>query len=96
MVATYLVEAAFPGASNLLPDELDAIACRARRLDAELGTPVRWDRSYLATDRLYLLYRAEGEEHVRKHLDRLGLEPESVTLVSTVLSGHDPGQETIG
>jgi hypothetical protein len=33
---------------------------------------------------------------VRKHLDRLGLEPESVTLVSTVLSGHGPDQETIG
>jgi hypothetical protein len=73
-MAAYLVEAAFPGARDLLPDELDVIESRTRRLDAELGTAVRWNRSYLATDRLFLLYRAESEEQVRKHLQRLGIE----------------------
>ncbi|HEX4849463.1 MAG TPA: DUF4242 domain-containing protein [Puia sp.] len=83
----FVVERNLPGAGNLTPDELRAIAQTSCDVVNEMGKPYHWVQSFIAGDKIYCVHIAESEEVVREHA-RLGKFP--VNTVSEVKVVIDP------
>ena len=74
----YLVERHIPGAGNLTPDELSAIARTSSGVLEELGPEVQWVHSHVTGDRITCVYVAPRAELVREHARRGGFPADRV------------------
>lgn len=83
----FLIQRDVPGAGELTPAELHAIAKRSLGVLRQLGPEIQWMESYVAGDNIYCVYVAPDEEMIREH-GRLGGFP--VSRVSEVRSMIDP------
>ncbi len=81
----YLVEVDFPGAGTLQPDELRAVSRRTRHSLDELAARVQWQHSYLAAERIFVVYIADDETLVRQHMTRAGLPAGRVSRITAVI-----------
>ena len=83
----FIIERNLPGAGNLSPEELQALAdtsCEALR---QLGNHHYWIESFVTDDKIYCIHIAESEEAVREHA-RLGNFP--INTISEVKAIIDP------
>jgi hypothetical protein len=83
---TYVIERDVPGAGNLTAEQLKEMSQTSCRVLKELGGAIEWDHSYVTTNKIYCVYRAENEELVRKHAKLAGFPCKSVEEVATVIS----------
>lgn len=83
----FVIERNLPGAGNLTPDELRAIAQTSCEVVIELNKPYHWIQSFIAGDKIYCIHIAESEEVVREHARR-GKFP--INTVSEVKAVIDP------
>jgi len=83
----FVVERNLPGAGNLSPEELQAIAQTSCDAISKLGQPYYWLESFITEDKIYCIHIAESEEVIREHA-RLGKFP--VNTVSEVKKIIDP------
>ena len=81
----YVIERTLPGAGSLTGDELHAISKKSNEVLAELSPRVKWQQSYVTTDKIYCVYIADDEAAVREHADGGGFPADSVALVSAVI-----------
>jgi Protein of unknown function (DUF4242) len=81
-VATFLIERNIPGASELTPEQLRAIATTSNRVVAGLGVPYTWQRSYVAGDKIYCLHETDDAENIREHARRGGFPADVVVTVA--------------
>ena len=88
----FLIERILPGAGNLTPDELQAIASTSCSVIQHLGKPYHWIESFITDDKIYCIHIAESEEIVRQHA-RLGHFP--VHTISEVRTSIDPLTSTL-
>ena len=63
----FVVERNLPGAENLSPGELQAIAEAFCDAINRIGKPYHWEQSFIATDKIYCIHIAESEEVIREH-----------------------------
>ena len=83
----FVIERNLPGASDVSPQELQAmykISCEAIE---KLGRPYHWVQSYVCGDKIYCIHIAEEEEVLREHA-RLGNFP--INTISEVKTIIDP------
>jgi len=81
----FIIERNLPGAANLSPEELQAIAQTSCEIVSKLGNSYQWVESYITEDKLYCVHIAESEEAVREHA-RLGNFPiNTITEVKKVI-----------
>jgi hypothetical protein len=83
----YIIERELPGAGDLRPDELAAIACRSNEVLAGMHGRAQWLHSFVTDDRIICLYIADDPEAVREH-GRIG--PFPVTAIHRVVAVIDP------
>lgn len=81
----YLIERAIPGAGQLTPDELRAIAEQSNDVLAGLAPKAQWVESFVTADAITCVYLAADEEAVREHGRRGGFPVDSVRRVSAVI-----------
>jgi len=68
---TYLIQRNLPGAGKLTPEEKKSIAQRSCAVIEELGPEnLQWQHSYITSDNLWCVYKAENEEFLREHAKR--------------------------
>lgn len=77
----FLIERELPGAGNLSPDDLQAIARKSCDVLAELGPRIQWVQSFVTDDRIYCVYLAPDEEMIREHARRGGFPADRVSVV---------------
>jgi hypothetical protein len=83
----YVIEREIPGAGNLSPSELCAVAQKSCSVLGTLGPQIQWVESYVTGDKVYCIYIAPNEEMVREHA-RMGGFP--ANLISEVKAIIDP------
>lgn len=87
----YLVELSFPGAGQLRGDELAAIARRAQRITSDLGPGIQWEETYVSDHHVVVVYLADQEALVRRHVECLGLIPGPLARVTAVIGPASSG-----
>lgn len=83
----FIIERNLPGAGNLSPQELQAIARASCDVVCSIGKPYHWIQSFVTEDKIYCIHIAESEEVVREHA-RMGNFP--INTVTEVKSVIDP------
>lgn len=83
----FLIEREVPGASNLTPEEIKAIAQTSNAVLDEMDVPYHWVQSFVAGDKIYCVHVAEDAETVREHARRGGF---PANVVSEVKAIFDP------
>jgi hypothetical protein len=83
----FVIERNLPGAGNLSPEELQAIAQTSCQVVNQLGKPYHWIQSFVTEDKIYCIHIAENEEVIREHA-REGNFP--INTISEVKAIIDP------
>ena len=81
----YLIEREIPGAGELSPQDLQAIARKSCGVLEEMGPRIQWVQSYVTADKVYCVYIAPDEDAVRKHAELGGFPANSISQVATVI-----------
>jgi hypothetical protein len=81
----YVIERPLPGADNLSPSELQAMAERSNSVLRELGPTIQWLHSYVAENKIYCVYIAANPEIILEHARCAGFPAETITRVATVI-----------
>lgn len=83
----FVVERNFPGASNMSPEELQALSKTSNDVIEKMAKPYTWIKSYITGDKIYCIHIAESEDVIREHA-RLGKFP--INTISEVRTIIDP------
>ncbi|HET6953000.1 MAG TPA: DUF4242 domain-containing protein [Acidimicrobiales bacterium] len=77
----FIIERNIPGAGDLSPEELGAIARKSNAVVASLGVPYTWHESFAAGDKVYCVHSAESADVILEHARRGGFPADAVTPV---------------
>lgn len=81
----YVIEREIPGIGSLSPAALKAASQKSCSVLEALGPKVQWLHSYVTPDKLYCVYIAPDENHVREHAKRGNLPANHVNRVTTII-----------
>ncbi|HJQ82914.1 MAG TPA: DUF4242 domain-containing protein [Candidatus Binatia bacterium] len=81
----FLIERTIPGAGDLSPAELQAIARKSCGVLRDLGPSVQWVQSYVTADKVYCVYVAPDEAAVREHARSGGFPADRIERVTTLI-----------
>lgn len=65
--------------------ELCGAARASNQAIEKLGAQIQWQHSYVAGDRSFCIYLAEGEEIIRAHAELSGIPVTSITEVPQII-----------
>ena len=81
----YVIERDLPGAGNLTPAQLQAVAQKSCSVLTQLGPAIQWMHSYVSQDKIYCVYVAPNEAMVRQHAERGGFPANRISQVKTII-----------
>ena len=81
----YVIEREFPGAGNMSPQELHAVAQQSCGVLQNLGSRIQWLHSYVTGDKIYCVYIAPNEEMIREHASQGGFPTNRVSEIKTII-----------
>ena len=81
----FVIEREIPGAGKLSPKDLQDISKKSCDVLREMGPEIQWVHSYVSDDKIYCVYIAPDEKHIREHAQKGGFPANQVSLVSTVI-----------
>jgi hypothetical protein len=81
----FVIERGIPGIGASQAAELQAASQKSCSVLHELAPEVQWLHSYVTSDKIYCVYIAQGEEHVREHARRAGFPANSVARVMATI-----------
>jgi hypothetical protein len=81
----FVIERVLPGAGALTAAEVHTVAAKSNEVLADMAPRVQWLHSYVTSDKVYCVYRAEDECAIRAHGDRVGVPVSAVNEVSSVI-----------
>jgi cell division inhibitor SulA len=77
----YVIEREVPGAGDFTEDQIRETSLKSLAILANLGTQIRWLRSYVTDDKIYCVYLAPDEAPIQEHARRLGLPANRISAV---------------
>jgi len=81
----FVIERILPGAANLSPEELQAMAEASCQVVSQMGKPYHWIESFITDDKIYCIHIAESEAAVREHARLARLPVNTIAEVKTVI-----------
>jgi hypothetical protein len=81
----FVIEREIPGAGNLSPQELQAVAQTSCEVLRQMGPQIQWLHSYVTGDKVYCVYIAPNEEMIRAHAQQGGFPANRVSEVKSVI-----------
>jgi hypothetical protein len=81
----YLIERDIPGVGQLKGEQLKGAAATSNAALAELAGKVQWVQSFVADDKTFCIYLAEGEAAVHEHARLSGVPASRVTELRGVI-----------
>ena len=86
----YVIERTVPGAGQMDPAALAAIAGKSNSVLHDLGTDIQWLQSYVTDDKITCVYLAVDDDIIREHARCGGFPLDAVHEVRAVI---DPTSE---
>jgi hypothetical protein len=83
----YVIERALPGVGTMSPEQLMGAAATSNSALAQLGGKAQWVQSFVADDKTFCIYLADGEDSVKEHARLSGF---PATLVTEIRGIIDP------
>jgi hypothetical protein len=81
----YLIEREIPGAGQMSPQQLQAVAEKSCSVLRNLGPQIQWVHSYVTQNKIYCVYIAPNEQMVREHARQGGFPADRVSQINTVI-----------
>lgn len=81
----YMIERDIPGIGEFSLTELCGAARASNQALASIGPGIQWQHSYVAGNKTFCVYLAEGEDEIRKHAELSGIPYSSVTEIPQVI-----------
>ena len=82
----FIIERELPGAGDLSPDDLQAIAKKSCEvLHGDIGAGYHWLQSYVVGDKIYCVHIAPDAETVQEHARRGGFPADRISEVKAVI-----------
>ncbi len=81
----YIIERDIPGIGEMSVTELCGAARASNQALATIGSGIQWQHSYLAGDKTFCVYLADGEDSIRKHAELSGIPFSNVTEVPQII-----------
>src|ERR1700744_6469257 len=81
----YMIERDIPGIGGMSIVELCGAARASNRAIEQVGPGVQWLHSYVAGDKSFCIYLADGEEAIRKHAELSGIPVTRITEVPRII-----------
>jgi len=81
----FVIERHLPGASNLSPEELQAMSQTSIEVAGQLGEPYIWIQSFVTGDKIYCIHIAESEATVRRHSKLADFPINTISEVAVVI-----------
>jgi len=81
----FVIERNLPGAENLSPDELQALAQTFCESEAKIEEAYVWMHSYITGDKIYCVVLAENEEAIRMHARAGNIPVHTISEIKTII-----------
>jgi len=81
----YLVEREIPGIGGMSIVELCGAARASNQATDKIGRSIQWQHSYVAGDRTFCIYLADGEDAIRAHAELSGFPVTRVTEIPQII-----------
>ena len=81
----YVIERDIPGIGAFSLTELCGAARASNQALDTIGSAIQWQHSYVAGDKTFCVYLADGEEAIRKHAELSGIPVAKVTEVLQII-----------
>ena len=81
----YLVEREIPGVGGMSIVELCGAARASNQAIAQLGPLIQWQHSYVAGDRTFCIYFADGEDTIRAPAELSGMPVSAITEIPQII-----------
>lgn len=87
-MARFVIEREIPEIGSAEREALRGAAQKSNGVLAEMKAEkknIQWEHSYVADDRTFCVYLADGEELVHEHAERSGFPATKVTVISKMI-----------
>ena len=81
----YLIEREIPGVGGMSIVELCGAARASNQAIDRSGPGIQWQHSYVAGDRTFCIYLADGEDVIRLHAELSGLPVTTITEIHQII-----------
>jgi hypothetical protein len=81
----YVIERELPGIGRMSGDQLRQAALTSCEALAQLHGKIQWVHSYVADDKTFCIYLANGEGAIREHARLSGFPANRITATRTVI-----------
>lgn len=81
----YLIEREIPGVGGMSIVELCGAARASNQAIDRSGPGIQWQHSYVAGDRTFCIYLADGEDVIRSHAELSGLPVTCITEIHQII-----------
>lgn len=81
----YIIERDIPGIGQMSLTELCGAARASNQALDQIGTNVQWQHSYVAGDKTFCVYLADGEDSIRQHAELSGIPVGTITEVPQII-----------
>ena len=81
----YVIERDIPGVGRMSGEQLKHAAMTSNDALAKLAGKVQWEHSYVAGDKTFCIYLADGEDSVREHARISRFPANKITEARTVI-----------
>lgn len=81
----YMIERDIPGIGQFSMTELCGASRASNQALSTIGTSIQWQHSYVAGDKTFCVYLAEGEDVIRKHAELSGIPLGKITEVPQII-----------
>lgn len=87
----FVIEREIPGAGQIPPPQLQAIAQKSCAVLRNLGPQIQWVESYVTDNKIYCVYIAPNADLVRQHAKEGGFPANAVNEVKTIIDPTTAG-----
>jgi hypothetical protein len=81
----YVIEREIPGVGKMSREQLKQTAMISLEAAAKLYGRIQWERSYIAGDKTFCVYLADGEASILEHARSAGFPANKITEALTVI-----------
>ena len=81
----YMIERNIPGVGEFSITELCGASRASNQAIGSIGKGIQWQHSYVAADKTFCIYLAEGEHEIRKHAELSGIPITRITEIPQII-----------
>lgn len=86
MLKKYLIERTVPNVGASKDADFKKITASSNEILEKLGPDIKWDESFVTSDKIFCVYEAANEDLIRKHAQMGGFPVDKITEIKETLN----------